>query len=57
MTLAAMKEAAAFETEPPVLLGNPKLAALAFAGTDLAPVWNALVRTRDLQSARCGRVF
>ena len=43
MTFAAMKEATAFKTEPPVLLGNPKLAALALAGTDLAPVWNALV--------------
>ena len=43
MTLAAMKEASAFETEPPMLVGNPKLAALALAGTDLAPVWQTLV--------------
>lgn len=40
---AAEKETAAFAIEPPLLIGNPQLAAMALAGADLAPVWNGLV--------------
>jgi len=42
-TSAAEKEAVALAIEPPRLIGNPKLAAMALAGADLAPVWNGLV--------------
>ena len=44
MTVAAMQPKLATAAEPPAPLGNSRLATMALSGTDLAPVWNTLVK-------------